>query len=110
MPGPRSTQKPWFVQVAPGLAHIRCGYRRRGTQVEQFVVHLEISIEGVWQPVVRYDNAHGFCLRDTLHADGTQDKTPVFIGDLNETFTHAIEELRVHWEAHRTRYMAERKP
>jgi hypothetical protein len=57
--------------------------------------------------VVRYDNAHGFCHRDTLHPDGTQDKTPVFVGDVNATFTHAIAELRGDWEAHRARFLGE---
>ncbi len=100
----------WFVRVAPGEAQIRCMYRRRGALVELFIVQVEIIVEAVWQPIVRYDNAHGFCHRDTIHADGTQDKTPVFVGDLNQTFTHAIDELKANWESHRARYLAERKP
>jgi hypothetical protein len=73
-------------------------------------VQLEIFHGGNWLPVVRYDNAHGFCHRDTLHADSTQEKTGVFVGDLNETFTFAVEELRDNWEAHRARFLGELKP
>jgi hypothetical protein len=32
--------------------------------VLQFVVQLEVEQEGAWMPVIRYDNAHGFCHRD----------------------------------------------
>jgi hypothetical protein len=73
-------------------------------------VQLEVLLAGEWSPVVRYDNAHGFCHRDVLHPDGSQEKTPVFAGDVNDTFTFAIEELRVNWEAHRTRFLGEIKP
>ncbi len=62
-----------------------------------------------WHPAVRYDNAHGFCHRDTLHPDGTQEKTPVASGGANETFTFAIDELRTTWEAHRARFLREAK-
>jgi len=73
----------------------------------RFTVQLEIFYQGGWAPVVRYDNAHGFCHRDTLHRGGSQDKTGVSVGDVNQTFTYAIEELRANWEAHRTRYLGE---
>lgn len=59
--------------------------------------------------MVRFDNAHGFCHCDTIHPDGTQDKTPLFIGDANDTFTLAIKELRTRWATHRERYLKEIK-
>jgi 2-hydroxy-3-keto-5-methylthiopentenyl-1-phosphate phosphatase len=70
---------------------------------------LEIHHQGNWQPVVRYDNAHGFCHCDVIHPDGAQDKTPLFIGDANDTFTSAIKEMRTHWVTHRDRYLKEIK-
>jgi hypothetical protein len=77
--------------------------------VEQFTVQLEIWHATGWLAVVRYDNAHGFCHRDTLHPAGTQEKTRIFVGDVNATFTHAIEELRATWQAQRTRFLGEMK-
>jgi hypothetical protein len=68
---------------------------------------VEIRYHQQWCPVVRYDNAHGYCHRDTLHFDGTQDKTPVYYGDANETFTYAIEDLQTTWQAHRARFLQE---
>ena len=73
-------------------------------------MQLEVVHEAKWTPVVRFDNAHGFCHRDTLHPNGSQDKSGVSVGDLNETFTYAIAELRANWEAHRARYLKESKP
>jgi hypothetical protein len=41
MSGPQPTRRAWFIVVAPAAARIRCTYRRRGKQVEQFTVQLE---------------------------------------------------------------------
>lgn len=91
----------------PNAVRLRCFYPREGKEVIQFTVQLEANCSGAWRPVVRYDNAHGFCHRDTLHADGTQEKTPVFVGDLNATFTHVIGELQANWQAHHDRFVRE---
>ena len=100
-------ERHWFIHVVPGEVRIRCNYQRLKHRIVRFTVQLEIFHGETWFPVVRYDNAHGFCHRDTLHPDGSQDKTGVFVGDLNETFTFAIEDLRANWEAHRSRYLGE---
>src|SRR5438128_8424064 len=107
MSGAQSVQRTWLVRVAPGEAQIRCTYLRSGRTVLRFTAQLEIEHGGNWVPVVRYDNAHGFCHRDELHPDGTQNKTPIFVGDNNQTFTHAIEELRANWQNHRSRFLGE---
>ncbi len=109
MAGGASMERHWFIRVAPGQAQIRCSFERSKNRILRFTVQLEIFHGGSWLPVVRYDNAHGFCHRDTLRPDGSQDKTGIFVGDLNETFTFAIEELRLNWEAHRSRYLGELK-
>jgi hypothetical protein len=102
-----STSRTWFIPVASAEARIRCYYERKGKRIERFTVQLEIRIGADWTGVVRYDNAHGFCHRDTLHPDGTQDKTGLFVGDMNATFTFAIDDLKANWEAHRARYLGE---
>jgi len=107
MSGPRPVERTWLVRVAPGEAHIRCIFVRSGRRVLRFTVQLEIEHGGYWLPIVRYDNAHGFCHRDDLHPDGSQDKTPIFVGDNNQTFTYAVEELRAKWKDHRSRYLGE---
>ena len=83
---------------------------RRGKMVERFTVQLEIRISAQWVAIVRYDNAHGFCHRDTLHPDGTQEKVPIYRGAANSNFTWAIEDLRANWQFQRARFLAEIKP
>jgi hypothetical protein len=106
----QGSTRTWLIRVAADEAQIRCSFQRVKKRVVRFAVQLETLFEGNWMPVVRYDNAHGFCHRDVLHTDGTQDKTGVFVGDVNETFTFAIEDLRANWQVHRDRYLRELKP
>jgi hypothetical protein len=75
--------------------------------MERFTAQLEINIDDQWHPVVRYDNAHGFSHRDTLHPDGTQEKTRVFVGDTSTTFTFAVRDMRTNWQTHCSRYLGE---
>lgn len=73
-------------------------------------VQLEAFHSNQWKPIVRYDNAHGFCHLDTIHPDGSQDKTPVYLGNANDTFTRAIDDLRLHWQSHHARFFREVEP
>ena len=107
MDGSQPIVRTWFVRLARAEAQIRCSFQRVRNRVVRFAVQLEIWYAGNWVPVVRYDNAHGFCHRDTLHPDGSQEKTGVFVGDVNQTFTYAVEELRANWQAQRARYLGE---
>jgi hypothetical protein len=110
MAAPQPISRFWLVELEPQEAQIRCIHHRAGRRMTGFAVQLEIDYRGGWTPVVRYDNAHGFCHRDTIHPDGTQDKTRVFVGDLNETFTQAIAEVKANWRDHRSRFLSEVQP
>ncbi len=105
MNGTQSTERFWFIEFPSGEARLRCWFQRRNRTIERITVQLEIRYAARWLAVARYDNAHGFCHRDDLHPDGSQDKTRVFIGDVNETFTYAIDELRANWQSFRDRYL-----
>src|SRR5438445_5541124 len=107
MSGPPVVQREWTHEVAFDEAQIRCRYLRQGQDILQYTVQLEIRHMGAWQPVVRYDNAHGFCHCDTIHADGSQEKTPIYRGDTNTNFTWAIKEFHANWQSHRNRFLAE---
>lgn len=107
MVGSDVRSRSWLVDIVPDDVRIRCAYKRRRKRIVRYTVQLEIRHSDTWQPLVRYDNAHGFCHRDTIHADGSEEKTPVFSGDANETFTRAIEDVQANWEAHRARFLRE---
>ncbi len=107
MADPRVIERQWIEDLVAGSVRLRCAYQRRGKHVLRFTVQLEALRQDAWRAVVRYDNAHGFCHRDTIHADGTQDKTALFVGDVNATFTYAIEDLKANWPAYHARYLKE---
>lgn len=107
MGGTQPTTRTWFVRVAPSEAQIRCSFRRIGKRVVRFTVQLEIWHQENWVPVVRYDNAHGFCPRDTLFPGGNQEKTLVMAVDVNAAFTHAVKDLQANWRVYRARYLGE---
>jgi hypothetical protein len=100
----------WTLDVSFGVAQMRCRYSRQGKVIESYTVQLEIWHDDDWRPVVRFDNAHGFCHCDTIHPDGSQDRSPVHRGDAGGNFTWAIHELRSNWDRHRDRFLAEVKP
>ncbi|MBI3465844.1 MAG: hypothetical protein HY000_22735 [Planctomycetes bacterium] len=101
------TSRLWVQELVPGEVRLRCAYKRHKKQIVQYTVQMELYFEGGWQPVVRYDNAHGFCHCDTIHSDGTQDKTAVFVGTPNDSFTQAINEAQSNWQSHVDRFLKE---
>ena len=102
-----TTKRSWVIDLDPDKARLRCAYRRRRKRIVQFTVQVEVFHDDRWLPVVRYDNAHGFCHCDTIHVDGSQDKQPVYYGEANDTFTRAIDDLRRSWRDHCARFMRE---
>jgi hypothetical protein len=110
MGGSPIVEREWTFPIVIDEVQIRCRYGRQGKLILEYTVQLEIWQCNNWQPVIRYDNAHGFCHCDTIHADGSQDKTPVHRGDASANFTWAINELRASWEVQRNRFLLEVKP
>ena len=75
-----------------------------GRSVSKFSVQYLARIEGEWQPVVRYDTAHGFAHMDISHPDGTQETRELKAGGYREALGQAIADLKVRWEFYRERY------
>ena len=78
---------------------------RVGRSVTRFVVQLELCVGDVWRPILRFDTAHSFAHRDTIHADGRVEKTALPVQDFNEALTLAEEELRQTWRVHRDQFV-----
>lgn len=76
-------------------------------EVLEFVIQLEVEIEGSWQPVVRYDTAHGFAHRDLYQRDGSQEKVPIYVGSFADALTYAQIDLNQNWREYRDRYLGE---
>jgi hypothetical protein len=107
MNSPKPVRRAWLLRPARGI-RIRCSFARRGKRVLTYVVQLEIRRLKKWTPVLRYDNAHGFCHKDILHPDGTQEKVRL-AEDPNANFTQAIKDLRANWKRHISRFLKEEK-
>ena len=75
----------------------------KGT-VAAFVVQLEVSIEGMWTPVVRYDNVHGFCHIDIYRRNGESRKEELAMS-FADVLTLADEDILLHWEEYRNRFL-----
>lgn len=75
-------------------------HKEKGTILE-FVVQYEALISEQWQPIVRYDTAHGFAHKDVMKADGKTIKHPLFFETYNLAFTFATIDLKVKWEKYR---------
>lgn len=109
MGGTRIVEREWILDVVLNEVRIRCRYKRQGGLILEYTVQLEICHDASWRPIVRYDNAHGFCHCDTIHPDGTQDKLPIYRGDANSNFTWTIKELRANWQCQKARFLGEIK-
>lgn len=75
-----------------------------GRSVSKFSVQYLARIQGEWQPIVRYDTAHGFAHMDISHPDGTQETRELKASRYREALVHAISDLKVRWEFYRERY------
>jgi hypothetical protein len=65
-------------------------------RVTNFVVQLEVQIGSEWEPVVRYDTAHGRPHRDLYRVDGTATKQWLEM-NFNDALTYAINEIKDNW-------------
>ena len=75
----------------------------------RFVVQYEAMIKNEWNPIVRYDTAHGFAHRDLLHPGGETEKQPLYLPSLNLALTFAIQDLNLKmlWSRYRAGYEEE---
>ena len=80
--------------------------RVRG-QVIEFLVQYEVQVAGEWYPVVRYDTAHGFAHKDTLHLTGAASKEALPFTDYNVALLYAENDLRKNWEKYRAEFLRE---
>ena len=69
-------------------------------RVVDFVVQLEVFIEGKWMTVIRYDCYHDFVHIDRYNIRGEKEKEEVYLS-YEESLTLADEDINVHWEVYK---------
>lgn len=77
---------------------------REGSTVVKFSVQYRAWIQGEWQPIVRFDTAHGYAHKDICYPDGTQETQELKLDDYGLALTQALRDVKVRWEFYRERY------
>lgn len=73
-------------------------------KVVNFVVQLEVRIEGQWKPVIRYDCSHNFAHIDRYNINGEKIKENICLtyeGSLNL----ADEDININWEFYKEKFL-----
>jgi hypothetical protein len=108
IPEQRASEVEYVVELSPGN-RVRERFVKHKGKILGFIVQFEAWMEGKWQPVVRYDTAHGFAHRDELHPDGTETKIPLYFPSYNDALTFAEHDIKMHWEWYEERYRTWKK-
>jgi hypothetical protein len=70
----------------------------RGAVIDM-MVQLELNDEG-WQPVIRYNFAHGKPHMDRMHKDGRKEKIWLEAKNLGDILSYAEVDVRSNWRKH----------
>ena len=73
-------------------------------KVVDFVVQLEVRVDGTWMPVVRYDCAHDFAHVDRYNISGETLKEDLYLS-YDECLTLADEDINFNWELYADRFL-----
>ena len=95
-----------FFQWLSGTDRIRTRFEAARGKVSMLVVQYEALVGDNWEPVVRYDTAHGYLHKDIYYPRGPEGgarKERVTVADLNQGLTEAIDDLEKHWENYKKR-------
>ncbi len=88
-----------FVAKTPDPhVHYRVRFETDKARVLSFVVQLEYEGEEGWQPVIRYDTAHGFAHVDRYSPDGSVKRHELMaVSDYDEGLTIAINTVKTRY-------------
>ena len=85
---------------------MRARYRVARGRVSRFIVQLEVLLEEIWRPVVRYDTSHRFAHRDLYRKHRRVVKSDLKMS-FEAALTHALDDLRDNWESYREKFLGE---
>lgn len=73
-------------------------------KILEFVVQYEAFLADKWNPIIRYDTAHGFAHIDRIYPDGQIEKQPLYFDNYNLAFTYATIDIKRFWKKYREEY------
>jgi len=77
-------------------------HKFEGGKITEFVVQLEIKLQGKWRVIIRYDCAHGFAHKDCYNKAGRNRKINLYL-DYNDALTLADDDINDNWELYKDR-------
>jgi hypothetical protein len=95
--------------TADSTDRLRVYAQKEKGEIMEFVVQYEAMISDMWQPIVRYDTAHGFAHKDMMGPGGETKKQPLFFETYNLAFTFATIDLKANWRQYRDNFEKEIK-
>ncbi len=90
--------------TAESTDRLRVYAQKEKGEILEFVVQYEAMISGEWQPIVRYDTAHGFAHKDIMRPKREAIKQPLFFETYNLAFTFATLDLKANWMQYRDNF------
>ena len=73
-------------------------------KVKKFVIQYEAFISDEWQPIARYDTAHGFAHLDLYTTGAQKQKSKLYLNDFNAALTYAEKDLKKNWIKYQLNY------
>jgi hypothetical protein len=103
MPEAKRRRTEYRINLSPD-DHVRVNFDRSSPQVLQFSVQYLARIAGEWQPIVRFDTAHGHAHMDISLPDGGQETRKLPFSNYNTALTFAIRDIQEKWPFYRERF------
>ncbi|MFQ5787507.1 MAG: hypothetical protein ACE5H1_05950 [Thermodesulfobacteriota bacterium] len=79
-------------------------HRTEKGKVIDFVVQLEVKLEGKWKPVIRYDCSHNFAHIDRYNIRGEKVKEDIYL-TYEDSLTLADEDININWEYYKEKFL-----
>ncbi len=79
-------------------------HRTEKGKVIDFVVKLEVEIEGEWKPVIRYDCSHDFAHIDRYNINGKKKKEGICL-PYEDSLTLADDDININWEIYKEKFL-----
>jgi len=92
-----------YVVILDNGVRKRHSHNSEKGRIISFVVQLEVLLKNNWQPVIRYDSAHGFAHIDLYAPKKPPKKVPLNL-DLKSALNLAEWDISNNWEKYVTDY------
>ena len=98
-----------FIRYIADTDRIRQKIYLEKGKVNKFVVQYESFLQDIWQPIIRYDTAHGYFHKDILYPDGSKVQRNIECFTLNDALTFAEQDIIRNWTRYKDNYIEREK-